>query len=174
MAGLQVGHLRFMHELESAFVTGADAQTDDLILAVLICSMDWKDARRHLGRWYMRPVMRLWGWRCRKKCNLVYEGATFRKYLSDSMEAKKVKRANGGKSLHSPLHQRLYLMLVEDLGHSPTDAWDMPVREAIDLWMARAEKQGALEFWSDRELAHWEWHKQKNAEFLAQQESRVE
>ena len=174
MVNLQIGHLRFLHELESPFVTGEETTTEDLLLAVLVCSLDHASARKHIGRWYMRPIVKLWGWRCAKSCNLIYEGGKFRKYLSDSMAARKVKKANGGKSLYSPLHQRLYLMLVEDLGHNPCEVWDFPVREAIDLWMARAEKAGALEFWSDRELTHWEIHQQRETEWRASQEARVE
>ena len=173
MADLQVGHLRFLHELESPFLNNSrEPKTDDLILAALVCSMPHRDARKFLLRWYLKPFLRLWAWRTRK-CNLVYEFAFFRNYLAESIETRKVKKANGGKELHTPLHQRLYLMLVEDMNHDPEEAWDVSVREAIDLWMARAEKQGALEYWSDQEIAHWEWHQEQERKWAEQQQETV-
>lgn len=172
MVNLTVGHLRFLHELESPFTTEKeDSDTEDLILAVLVCSMRWRDAAAHIGRWYLKPFVRIWGWKCRK-LNLIWEAAKFRHYISESISTKKIKKANGGKELRSPLHQRLYLMLVETLGHDPHKAWDIEVREAIDLWITRAEREGALEFYSERELAHIEIHKQMEAE--RQQQTRTE
>lgn len=168
MADLQVGHLRFLHDMESPYVVESDQQdTADLLLAALICSMRWRDAAKHVGRWYLKPFLRFWSWRCRK-CNLIFEAANFRKYLSDAISTPKIKKANGGKALKSPLHQRLYLMLVEDIGHDPERAWDLTVREAIDLWVARAEKQGALEFFSETEEAHIRLHREMNERWMAQ------
>jgi hypothetical protein len=79
---LQAEHLQFLREVESPFVTGGEADFQDLILATFICAQSADSARRTIGRWWAFPLIRVWGWACRWS-NLVWphEAAKLRRHL---------------------------------------------------------------------------------------------
>ena len=173
MAPLQVGHLRFLHELESPYAGHeGEISTADLILAAFVCSFPWRESKHYLNRWWTKPAMRFWGWRCRN-LELTWEHAAFNAYLSDALKTRKIKNANGGKSLSAPMHQRLWLMLVEELNHDPDKAWDVTVKDAVGMWSARAEKNGTLQFFTPEDEAFIDFHERKNAEWLEQQRRKA-
>ena len=73
------------------------------------------------------------------------------------------------KAVTSPLHRRLYVMLRQELHMEHSEALSFPVREAIDTWASLAEQRGALELFTDDDMAYFEWHKEQEAAFLAAQ-----
>lgn len=174
MASLQVGHLRLLTEHGSPFVSGDGADLGDLILAALICSMPQEQARKSINAWWLRLFMRCWGWRCARLANRgrlvwIMEAGKLRKHITDALATQGIKASNGGRSMASPLHLRLYLVLKEELGLTHAEALDFPVRDAVDLWTTLAEKRGALEFWSEREREHMRIHREMEAAWLAEQ-----
>lgn len=61
MRPLNIGHLQFLRELDSPFVTGGEADIEDLILATFVCAQSHTLARRTVSAWWARPFVRLWG-----------------------------------------------------------------------------------------------------------------
>lgn len=171
MHPLQVGHLRFLHELDSPFVAGGSADLEDLILAAFVCAQSHTSARRSVGKWWAVPLIRFWAWACvRTKVIWTHEAARLRGYVADSFDLSRVKRSGGdGKEVSSPIHARLYNMLRGELDMTHTEAMNLTVKEAVDAWISLAEDKGAVELWSDRELAHFKFHEQAEAEWLAAQ-----
>lgn len=174
MAELTLGHLRLLSDLGNPFVStrSKNAQEGsrasiDLMTAAAVCAFDWRDSVKYLSKWYVQPLIWLWAWRVKRSdCNVITETQRFLHFLNENLKIPKVKKAGTGQPMKAAFHDRLYIMLVEQFNHDPVKAWDVPVREAINLWVARAEREGGLTFWSDEELEHWEAHKKAEKEYL--------
>lgn len=166
---LQVGHLKLLRESESPFFSGEQATILDVLCAALICAMPQSECG-NVFKWWFRPAIWFWSLCCRIKPDVwTIEAAKLRKHFNDALHLNRVKRAGqpDGKEVTSPLDRRLYQMLRAEINCSHDEALDYPVREAIDLWVTLAEQKGAVELWTDDELAHIEWHKQQEAAMLA-------
>lgn len=166
LSPLQVGHLFLLHEAGSGFL-GEHPQSDadaihDLVASVFICGRPWRQTKASLGRWWTFWLVRLWSIATRG-FNPVIEAAKFRQYIADAFEVKNVKSRKTSKyQLQTPIHQRLYTMLAEDLGVPHDRALDYSVRDAVDAWSAMAERRGLIEFFTPHELAVWEFAKQQD------------
>lgn len=159
---LTLGHVRLLLREDVAFVSGGSATLPDLVLAVFICSQDWKAAEKALSSWWDRPFFRLWGWYCRK---LIFpqECRAFLDYFGASTSLPAIKTivtaSNAGtasRDFASPFYFRLVARMIGTLGQSWERAHDTTVAEANCLWCSFAEIENKIQLWTPQELELFE------------------
>ena len=151
---LSLAHLALLDIVDSPFVRGgpaAEVTPGDLAVAVWICSQCGSELRDSsaLEQPSFREAVR-WGLECRGE-NWTSEKAAFETYLEDSLTAPEVWRDGDSKPLSADWKFSVVAALIE-MGIDRAEAWDMPVSEALSLYIANQERHG-LDVMSEDERA---------------------
>ena len=149
-----VGHAYLLEALESPFIAGGEVGVDDLVVAVLVCSMPFTKARKYL----MQPPLLIarratwWGWWCRLRgLDVDASVEAFKDYVSayTDMPEAWVDKSKQSKSSAVPFTIRLAWAMMAKMDEA--QAWDCPMARALGYYSAEAEYNGT-EFVSEHQL----------------------
>lgn len=140
-----VGHAFLLEALESPFMVGGKVGFNDLVVAVLVCSMSFAKARKYL----MRPLSKIqrdakiWGLWCRiRGIDPKAEMTAFSTYVSAYTESPDPWKKQGEKGRESclPVSVRLAWCLMSSM--SEDEAWNCPMARALSYFTAYCEYNG--------------------------------
>lgn len=144
-----LGHVLFLDELGSPVVRGESISLGDLSLAVLVCSMTEKQARKALRSRFAGLLVHWWGRRCAKLA-FDEEADRFNEWFSEQCGGPTIDRAEDSdrepKPLTSPWYHAKLASAMAYLHLSMDDAIAMPVKRLNQLLGAYAETQGNVSF----------------------------
>lgn len=140
---LSLGHCVLLEAVGSPFVRagGARVKPGDLALAVFICSHPSKATRE---AHYTPDKFALdiqWGLDC-KGLDFVAEKKAFEEYLESSLKMPEIWQESGSKAPVAAWQFSVVAALMKG-GLGREEAWDMPVAEALALYAAMLEREGA-------------------------------
>jgi hypothetical protein len=140
---LSLGHLVLLESIESPFVAIAarEPTPGDLAGAVYICERSAGELRGAAdGEADLRKMVG-WGLECK---GLVWqeECARFAAYLRDSLRMPEMWQDEGSRSPVAAWQFSVAAALI-GAGLSREEAWEIPVAEALALWAAISERNGA-------------------------------
>lgn len=141
-----IGHFLLLQRHGSVFVAqgGGHIGIDDLLLAALICSQTYEEAKGALRSRWLPLFTKFWGWRSRK-ANIFAEVAAMKDYMAALENTPDIVvdltadgQARGGSS-GTPWINKLKVFLMADLHVSHAEAMDYPIVEAQwDFWTLQA------------------------------------
>jgi len=149
-----VGHAFLLDAIESPFMVGGKLGLGDLVVAALLCSKSFQDAKKYLLQpppLLMKKAER-WGWWCRLRgFNEVEEIVKFKEYIAAYTEMADPYTKPGAKTQRSamPMAVRVAWCLMERM--TEEDAWNCPMSRALTYFTAMAEC-GGTEFATEQEL----------------------
>lgn len=161
---LSLGHVFLLSDIESPFLQGGSVSVVDLSNAVFICSQPWRQAAVDSRRWWFRLFEKLWAFRCRN-ANLETEQDKFAAYFKEESD---FPIAKGGlfkeREFGAPWQWRLLAIMMSEFNLSEDDALDMPVIKAALLFSAKAEYDGKLQLWTERDSSFDEFCRKMDGE----------
>jgi hypothetical protein len=146
---LTIGHLFFLHEIDSPVVGPGANCLGDLLLAVLVCAQPHEEARRMLtrrgGHWRLSLLCYYWGWRCRH-LDLPTEAAKFSEYLRDEQATPPLQPVprSEARPIGAPWPWMLFEFVRWAYKLSAAEALNVTMREAAALWAIRADAEGRV------------------------------
>lgn len=160
---LTVGHLFLLLELENAYPDHPEeAEYSDLMTAVLVCSRDYRRARRMLSSRFGPSFMRLWG-HLTRRLDWREEARAFGEYLREQLRTPERDSLRRGEELTAPLAWRLQAMLMAEFHMTPAEALDCPVAWSTTLWATEGDRRGVSKLASERQLHFRAWVREMEA-----------
>ena len=127
-----IGHFILLQRHQSVFVSqdGGQIGIEDLLLAVLICSQTYEEARKSLSSRWLNWFVKFWGWRCRK-LNVFDEAKALREYMDEVGNTPDVVRGESkGDQGGMPWVSTLIVFLMADLHMHHADVMDFSLLRA--------------------------------------------
>lgn len=151
-----LGHFIHMARHDVAFVsdTPKEAELSDLILGVLICSMNYEDFMTWLYSADVEAEMKEWGKKS-KQFDFEAKVALLRSYITEGSKQPTVFYERNGEPSGAHWTQVLKLALVE-LGHDESGALNMPLGKAFEDYFKFAENKGAVRIATPEQCAQIE------------------
>lgn len=163
MRPLTLGHVYLLHCVESPFVLlNKELGEQDLFLAALICSDDWRKGKGNIDARFFPSFLRLWSWNTRRR-DRVSHLARFDEYIATGMKSAEQKISlESGEDLQSPWLWRLIAFLMCEAGMSFEASLDMKCWQANAIYVARAEMKHGLKLISERDHDLWEFARRED------------
>lgn len=139
----------------SAFVTGADIEFSDLLVASLICAQEVDEAERMLNTWRLPFFCKIWSRIVGTKLNLAGELAMFKRYREGGCWFPDVNVPGDLKGIASPWPIRLLSKLMSDFHMSEKQALAMPMQWATALYCAHAEMAQEIELFTEQDKSNF-------------------
>ena len=140
-----LGHHLLMSRFGVAFASDSEviAELNDLVLGVLICSMQYEEFLNWIDRREARVEIMEWGKKIGLEFNFQEKVSLFNKYLSEAYHQPAV--IFEGQSSESGAHwsQVLKVSLV-NMGYTEKEALNMPLSQAFADFYRKAETAGAV------------------------------
>lgn len=152
-----VGHAILLHRIGSPFVLGGQAQSGDLVEAVIACSQPAAESIKSMAspfRWFP-----LWLMRSRiRSANLINECEKLKDWIEAQSDCPEILRKSGNQTRKAtmPWTERILVGLV-DIGFDESSVLNMPVVDAERLFLTKAEMNGDVELWSDENEELWRY-----------------
>lgn len=124
-----IGHFILLQKHESVFVSqsGGTIGIEDLLLAVLICSQSYEDAKKSLTSRWLKWFVKYWGWRSRK-LNIFEEAKGLKEYMAELEKTPDVVRSESkGDGGGMPWICTLRVFLMADLHMTNAEIMDYPL-----------------------------------------------
>lgn len=157
-----IGHYRILRRFDCAFV--ADEETfptrDDLILAVLVCSMDADDFLRFMEQPDFLKQVKAWG----KKVGLFdmnEKCVMLAKYIAAHSVMPKFWDGDQSRPSAGDWTQAVALCLTSQLGYTHEQAMRLPLSQAFHDYFKHAESNGAVRLMTPEEVQMCELAKQE-------------
>lgn len=168
-----IGHYQILSRFDCSYVSEKEtvASREDLIFAVLVCSMspadfiEWaaRDEKptgwQRLLAWCLRkqPKGRLekaiadWG-RKIGVFDFAEKSAMFQKYLADNSKMPRFWEEEGGKASGAHWSQSVMLCLTSKLGYTHKEAEELPLSQAFHDFLKHAESEGSVRLMTEEEI----------------------
>lgn len=164
---LSLRHYFLMAQMGLCFVDDqtVEASTEDLFLAVLICSKVWKDGEFEdfceTADW--EQIGKSWGEQVGRQGDLSAFDLTskiklFLQYINESVRPVKywvLKESSGGES-GAHWSQSVLVTCTGELGYTRQEALDAPIGVLLADYMKHAESQGIIQLMTAEEIAQVE------------------
>lgn len=158
------GHAATLAAVNSPFLSDGKVTPEELIVAVWVCSQTYEDGK---SRFREEPVAiesecKAWG-KSVGQWNFEAANALFQIYLSEHTRAPdrwKNKEAKKGKA---PWPLTIVTSLMQELNISLSEAWNMPLQEALWYYAAIAESKGDDSLISEEERQRLEFSRKHRA-----------
>lgn len=167
---LTLGHRFLLAQHGCAYVTDEKPDVTDLLLAVFICSMPWRQSKACLDSLFFRALVwplwcNVWFWGVSKKCILPVEHSKFAKYWEDAHACPQTTSENTTEQeVNTPYEHRVLVMLMADFHMSRDQAMDTTLVEANAMWATQGERRGAHQIYQNkRRAALWEFARRMDA-----------
>lgn len=145
-------HEFLLKNLKSPLICGGEYSSEDLLSAILICSLDFKECKQRL---FYKPSSFRWGlWILRWKYrNLNTAKESFEQYLSEySLVPEHWENVNEeSKGYSAPWEMHLVHVLCKEYNCTLAEAWDMPLNLGRCLYDTWAESKGDESLISDHQ-----------------------
>jgi len=163
MEPFTVGHAILLHRLDSPFVIGGEITSSSLVEAVLVCSQSAVESVKTMASPFRWLPLRLMRSRVQRS-NLVQECEAMKSWIESQTDCPEVLQKPGcrAKRPTMPWPERLLVGLV-DIGFSESTVIQMRVADAERLYLTRAEMNGDVELWSDRDEELWRYAQEHSA-----------
>jgi hypothetical protein len=147
-----IGHKLLLHRICSPFMFGGKVSLNDLLDAILICSSDYRTAKRVMRG--LKFKEKLWTWMVRFLCwknpaRIEQEIDEFEDYLSNSGEPKPRTWKVSGKTRETHVPEILNIkltLLSSDCGFCESEIMDMPLVKARWFFEGYMDRKGAVQF----------------------------
>ena len=148
-----VGHYKILSRFDCAYVSekSAQASREDLIFAVLVCSMRPKEFLEFIEQADFEKQLKGWG----KKVGLFdlkEKSDAFQKYLDEHSKMPAVWFEQEASSSGAHWTQSVLLCLTSELGYTREEAEEIPLSQAFHDYLKHAEINGAVKFMTDEEI----------------------
>jgi hypothetical protein len=153
---LTLGHIFLLLKFQPHFLDRGCESIGELAVAVLVCSQRWRTSAVDLKKWWIGPLVRFWGWRCRK-LKLSEEATRFREYLDANLSPPAITTSlDDSRNPYTPWPFRILSLLTSDFHIGLQDALDMEISFAMCLWASKGDMEGKLKFWTDEKEEFWQ------------------
>ena len=149
-----IGHYLILSRFDCAYVseTAANASREDLIFAVLVCSMRPREFMEFIEGDGVEDAVKEWG----QKIGLFdfkEKSDAFQKYLTEhsKMPGFWIEQDGGRSGAHWA--QSVLLCLTSQLGYTREEAEQVPLTQAFHDYLKHAENSGAIRLMTPEEIA---------------------
>ena len=148
-----IGHYLILSRFDCAYVseTSANASREDLIFAVLVCSMRPKDFMAFVEDDGAEKAVKDWG----KKVGVFdfkEKSDAFQNYLAEHSQMPAFWIEQDGQRSGAHWTQSVLLCLTSQLGYTREEAEEMPLTQAFHDYLKHAENNGAVRLMTPEEL----------------------
>lgn len=137
------GHASLLDGLESAYIRGGAVNSQELIVAVWICSNTFEVGKHKITEELEELTAECLTWGASVGVwNFKEAHAIFTRYMEDHTRAPERWKKKGSDSSRAPWPLVVATTLMQELMVSESRAWNMPLQEALWYFAAISERQG--------------------------------
>jgi hypothetical protein len=136
-----LGHAVLLAACESPFLSSGKFGSDELVFGIWICGHKFEDARKKLTEENIKLEFYHWG---KQFGNFNFEEVSkeFLEYLEHHTRSPKTWNKANQKKCHAPWALSIATVLMKELGFPESEAWNMPLQQALWYFASVAESNG--------------------------------
>lgn len=160
-----IGHYKILARFDCAFVSETETQAsrEDLIFAVLVCSMRPPEFLAFIEQPDFDEQLVAWG-KAVGLFDLEEKVSLFQKYIKEHSAMPPFWEEESGKPGGGHWTQSVFLTLTSELGYTAEQADEIPLTLALHDFIKHAERNGAVRLMTTEEIAFIEAEKTKEVQ----------